>query len=179
MSSETFASINKQMVCNSSSNLSFTNYTWSIPPQTCPSGNTTGTIPGTVLAIDIPTFDPATAQVSVPCSQAVAVLCPPTLKGNQLPTANWSASSTAPGYYAHERAILNRGNAAVMATQPSLSAIENAKGGIAAFKGATFSIPMGRLVLVLPPFFRPGSSRAITIRRHLLTEAKRRLPRLT
>jgi hypothetical protein len=139
---ETFASINKQMSCNSG-NTSFTNYTWSIPPQTCPSGNTTGTIPATVLAIDIPTFDPATAQVSIPCSQPMAVLCPPSLQGNQLPTANWSPSSTAPGYYASQSAILNGGNGNPITPQPSLSAIESAMGGVAKFKAATFSVPPG------------------------------------
>jgi hypothetical protein len=140
---ETVTSINKQTACNAS-NGSFTNYQWSIPAQTCPSGNTTNTIPATVLGIDIQTFNPAAAQVSIPCSQPVAAaLCPSPLLGSQLPTANWNASSAAPGYYAYQSAILNSGNASPILTQPTLNAIKSAMGGAAAFNGATFNVPSG------------------------------------
>jgi hypothetical protein len=65
------------------------------------------------------------------------------LKGSQFPTANWSATSSTPGYYAYQSAILNRNNANVILTQPSLATIKSALGGAAAFAAATLTLPNG------------------------------------
>jgi hypothetical protein len=140
---QTITSINQQTNCNiSGSTASFTNYAWPFTAPTCPSGNTT-TIPAIVLAVDIKTYDPAAQRVSVPCSQpAAAAMCPSPLLGSQLPAANWSVSSAAPGYYATQSAIMNSGNGTPIITQPSLSTIEGAMGGVTAFNGATFSMPI-------------------------------------
>jgi hypothetical protein len=70
-------------------------------------------------------------------------ICQSSLKGSQLPTASWSASSAAPGYYAYESAILNHSNGAPIVSQPSLAAIKTAMGGSAAFSAATFTLPNG------------------------------------
>jgi hypothetical protein len=136
----TITSIDKQVPCTiGSSTASFANYTWPIPLATCPNANVS-TISAAVLAVDIKTIDPAQATVAVPCT--APVVCPSSLKGSQIPTANWSASSTAPAYYAYQSAIFNSKNGAPIATEASRSTIESAM-GTTAFNAATFTVPAG------------------------------------
>jgi hypothetical protein len=93
---------------------------------------------------DFPSGETCTVSgSSFTCTAPTPPLCPPSLKGSKLPTANWSATSTAPGYYAYQSAILNHSNGIPIATQPSLSTIKSAMGGTAAFNAATFSVPNG------------------------------------
>jgi hypothetical protein len=79
---------------------------------------------------------------SFTCTAPTPPLCQPSLKGSQLPTVNWSASSSAPGYYAYQSAILNSNNGIPILTQPSLATIMSAMGS-AAFSAATFTLPSG------------------------------------
>jgi hypothetical protein len=75
---------------------------------------------------------------SFTCGAPAPPLCQPSLKGSQLPTANWSASSTAPGYYAYQSVILNNHNGNPILLQPSLSTIKSAIGS--SYSGATFTL---------------------------------------
>jgi hypothetical protein len=76
------------------------------------------------------------------CTPPPPPLCQPTLKGSKFPTANWSATSSAPGYYAYQSAILNRNNANVILSQPSLATVKNAI-GTAAFNASTLTLATG------------------------------------
>jgi hypothetical protein len=80
---------------------------------------------------------------TIHCTPPPPPICQPTLKGSKFPTAIWSATSSAPGYYAYQSAILNRNNASVILTQPSLATVKNALGGTAAFNASTLTLPNG------------------------------------
>ena len=163
--SGTIDPVNTKMPCNiGGSTASFRNYSWLVPLAPCPSANVS-TISAVVLGIDLQTIDPAQAQVSLPCS--APVLCPTSLKGSQLPTANWSPGSTVPSYYANQSAILNSGNGSPITTQPSLGVIQTALGGLTAFTRQRSTCRTGRMVLVPAAVFRAGSSHAAMIRQSL------------
>jgi len=73
-------------------------------------------------------------------SQAWGQACP-TLKGSQIPTRNWSATSSKPGYYALDSAIINDGNGHVVVGSAPRSVVKSYMGS--AFANATFTVVGG------------------------------------
>jgi hypothetical protein len=89
----------------------------------------------------MPSGETCTASASsFTCTTTTPALCPTSLQGSQIPTTNWSASSSAPGYYAYESAILAP-NGAPIVSEASLSAVKSAMGS--SFGGSTFKVPSG------------------------------------
>lgn len=67
--------------------------------------------------------------------------CPSTLKGKKIPTNAWTSSSSVPGYYAPDSAIVNTGNGQVVVPSASRGAVKSAMGP--GFRGAIFTVVGG------------------------------------
>jgi hypothetical protein len=99
--------------------------------------------------------------------------CPSPLLGSNIPSTNWSATSTKPGYYAPDSAILVAGTGNVLVGSASYSDVKNEMGG--SFAGAHFALvggvgtasnlPSGVITCSYdgPAFSYMGKSRAATI----------------
>ena len=99
--------------------------------------------------------------------------CPSPLLGSNVPSTNWSTSSTKPGYYAPDSAILIAGTGNVVIGSASYTDVKNEMGG--SFAGAHFALvggagtasnlPAGAITCSYdgPPFSYNSQNRMATI----------------
>jgi hypothetical protein len=67
--------------------------------------------------------------------------CPSPIKGSKIPSKNWTASSTTPGYRAADSAVINVGNGQVVTGSASYATVKSDMGS--AFASANFVLASG------------------------------------